>query len=80
MNTSHCDFMRAGRGGRKKNFRAASESRLKRGEIEVKSESFTPPGEAVATSGAGMGGRRGGGGGMGEQEVEERSPLAHAVM
>lgn len=71
--------MRAGRGGRKENFRAASESRLKRAEIEVKSESFTPPGEAAATSGAGIGGR-GGGGRMGEQEVEERSPLAHTVM
>lgn len=48
--------MRAGRGGgrkKKENFRAASESLLKRGEIEVKSESFTPPGEAAATSGAG---------------------------
>lgn len=50
--------MRAGRGGgrgekKEENFRAASDSLLKRGEIEVKSESFTPPGEAAATSGAG---------------------------
>lgn len=40
----------------------ASKSRSKREEIEVKSESFTPPGVAVATSGAGKGGegRKGG--------------------
>lgn len=40
-----------------------SESRPKTGEMEVKSESFTPPGVAVATSRAG-----GGGGGTGGEE------------
>lgn len=39
-----------------RNFRAASESRPQTGEMEVKSESFTPPGVAAATSGAGIGG------------------------
>lgn len=64
--------MRAGRGGRrKKNFRAASESQPKTGEMEVKSESFTPPGVALATSRAGEGG-----GGTGEEE----EPLALTVM
>lgn len=36
--------------------------------MEVKSESFTPPGVAVATSGAGMEGGGGGGGTGGEEE------------
>lgn len=70
--------MRAGRGGGggRKQFRAASESQPKTGEMEVKSESFTPPGIAVATYRAG-----GGGGGRGEEEerVEESSPLALSV-
>lgn len=62
--------MRAARGGRRKNSRAASESRPKTGEMEVKSESFTPPGVAVATSRAG-----GGGGGTGG---EEEPPGSHS--
>lgn len=41
---------------KKKTSGRSSESRPKTGEIEVKSESFTPPGVAVATSRAGGGG------------------------
>ena len=48
-----------------KNFRAASESRPKTGEIEVESESFTPPGVALATFRVTG---RGGGGTGGEEE------------
>lgn len=41
--------------------------------MEVKSESFTPPGVAVATSGAGVGGRGRAGGG-------EEPPGSHSHM
>lgn len=60
-----------------KNFRAASESQPKTGEMEVKSESFTPPGVAVATSRARGGGAGGGGGGG---RGEEEPPMALTVM
>lgn len=42
--------------------------------MEVKSESFTPPGVAVATSGAGLGG----GGGGGRTGGEEEPPGSHS--
>lgn len=60
---------------KKKNFRAAGESQPKTGEMEVKSESFTPPGVALATFrvGVGGGGREGGGTGG-----KEKPPGSHS--
>lgn len=43
--------------------------------MEVKSESFTPPGVAVATSGAGIGGR----GRMGGGEEEPPGSRSHVM-
>lgn len=70
--------MRAGRGERqkeKKNFRAASDSRPKTGEMEVKSESFTPPGVALATFRLEVKEEE-----EEEEEVGKRSPPALTVM
>ncbi len=69
--------MRAGRGGRREKLQGARESRPKTGEMEVESESFTPPGVALATSGAGIGGGGGGGGG-GRTGGEEEPPGSHS--
>lgn len=48
--------------------------------MEVKSESFTPPGVAVATSGAGIGGGEGGGGRGERTGGEEEPPGSHSYV